>query len=133
MLKIILGIVVGLVVAFATVIAGEFAIHAITGGTAVDMNDPAAVEAMMASVPVGSKVAIIATYFAAVLLGGLAAVRVSARGWTAWVIMGVLLAATVANYAMLPHPLWMVVSSILLIATAGVLASGSFRRALRRP
>ena len=127
MLKIILGIVVGVVVAFAAVMAGELAIHALTGGTAVDMNDPAAVEVMMDATPVASKIGIVATYFIAVLLGGLAAVRVSGRAWTAWVIMAVILAATIANFAIMPHPLWMVVCSILLIATAGVLASGAFR------
>ena len=127
MLKIILGIVVGVVVAFAAVMAGELAIHALTGGTAVDMNDPAAVEVMMDATPVASKIGIVATYFIAVLLGGLAAVRVSGRAWTAWVIMAVILAATIANFAIRPHPLWMVVCSILLIATAGVLASGAFR------
>ena len=127
MLKIILGIVAGIVVAFAAVMAGELAIHALTGGSAVDMNDPAAVEAMMAATPIGSKIGIVATYFVAVLLGALAAVRVSGRNWTAWVITAVILAATIANYVMLPHPLWMVVCSILLIATAGVLASGAFR------
>ena len=127
MLKIILGIVAGIVVAFAAVMAGELAIHALTGGSAVDMNDPAAVEAMMAATPIGSKIGIVATYFVAVLLGGLAAVRVSGRNWTAWVITAVILAATIANYVMLPHPLWMVVCSILLIAAAGVLASGAFR------
>ena len=127
MLKIILGIVVGVVVAFVAVMAGELAIHALTGGTAVDMNDPASVEAMMDATPVASKIGIVATYFIAVLLGGLAAVRVSGRAWTAWVIMAVILAATIANFAIMPHPLWMVVCSILLIATAGVLASGAFR------
>ena len=102
---------------------GEFLLHMIHGGPTPDMNNTAAIEAMMAATPISMKVAIVAIYFIAVLLGGLAAVRVSGRPWTAWVIAAVLLAATIANYMMLPHPVWMVAASVVLIPVAGWLAS----------
>ena len=119
MLKAIPGIVAGLVVAFAAVIGGEYLVHMLTGGPVVDMTDKAAVEAMMATTPVGSKLGVVATYFVAVLLGGLAAARVAGRAWAAWVVAGVLLAATIANFVMLPHPLWMAAASVVLIGVAG--------------
>ncbi|MDZ4760471.1 MAG: hypothetical protein SGJ21_05310 [Alphaproteobacteria bacterium] len=125
MLKVILGVVVGIVVAIATVIGGELLVHALTGGPVVDMNDKAALEAMMASTPIGSKIGVVATYFVAVLLGGLAAARISGRAWTAWIVAAVLLAATGANYVMLPHPMWMIASSFALIVLSGWL-SGRF-------
>jgi hypothetical protein len=121
--KIILGIVVGLVVAVAAVMGGEFLLHIIHGGPTPDMNDAAAMQAMMAATPLSMKLAIVAIYFLAALLGGLAAARVSGRPWTAWVIAVVLLAATIANYLMLPHPVWMVAASVGVIALAGWLAS----------
>ena len=123
MVKLILGIAAGLVVAVAAVMGGEFLLHIIHGVPTPDMNDPAAMQAMMASTPITMKLALLAFYFLAVLLGGLAAVRVSGRPWTAWVIAAVLLAATIANYVMLPHPVWMVAASVVLIALAGWLAS----------
>ncbi len=122
MLKIILGIIAGVVVAFAAVIGGETLVHMLTGGPVVDMTDKAAVEAMMASTPVGAKIGVVATYFVAVLLGGFAATRVTGRAWSAWVVAAVLLAATIANYVMLPHPVWMIAASVVLIGLAGWLA-----------
>jgi predicted acyltransferase len=57
--------------------------------------------------------------------GGLVASRVAARSRRqyAWVIAGVLLAATLANLRAVPHPAWMVVGGLIGVPAAGWLAA----------
>lgn len=51
------------------------------------------------------------------LLGALAgswvALRISGTPWTGWAIAGLVLAATVLNFALIAHPAWMMVAGAL--------------------
>lgn len=52
---------------------------------------------------------------------GLAA-RFALRGqWPGWVVKGLFLLATLGNFAMVPHPTWMMLTAIALILVAGAL------------
>jgi hypothetical protein len=67
---------------------------------------------------------IIAGWAVALFAGSALASRFSARGrWPGWIVTAVFLLATIANFAMVEHPIWMVVAAIVAIAAAGWLGS----------
>jgi hypothetical protein len=52
-------------------------------------------------------------WFAGSLVGAWIAVRISDRAWTGWVIAALVLAATVFNFALITHPMWMMVAGVI--------------------
>lgn len=119
MLKLILGVVVGVVVIMALVVGGEFALHALFPIPMPDPNDVEAVKAAMANAPMGAKIGLIVVYFIAALGGAFVAAKVAARRLAGWIAGGVMAALTVVNFFMLPHPVWIVAASLILIAAGG--------------
>ncbi len=123
MLKLILGAVVGVVVIMALVVAGEFALHAAFPMPTPDMTDPAAMQALMANTPMGAKIGLVAVYFIAALGGGFIAAKVAARRLAGWITAGVMAGLTAMNFFMLPHPVWIIAASLILIAAGGGLGA----------
>lgn len=130
MLRTSLGTLAGLITAFALVAALESAGHLVfPPPEGLDPSDPEAVAAAMASMPVGALVMVVVAWIVAAFVGPLVGGLIARdRPWIAVGVVGTLLfAATVANLAMLPHPVWMAVTGLLGIAlgtaTAGRIAS----------
>lgn len=120
MLRIILGVLAGAVVAVALVAGLESLGHlAFPPPPGLDVSDPAQLAAMMDQVPPAAKIWVVAAWALAAMGGGVVAVLVSRRGWTAWIVAGLIAAAAVATLFMIPHPLWMQVGAV-----AGPLAGG---------
>lgn len=119
MLKLILGVVVGVVVTMALVVAGEFALHAVFPMPMPDMTDKAALQTLMADAPMGAKVGLVVVYFIAAFGGAFVAAKVAARRMAGWISAGIMAALTVANFFMLPHPVWVVAASLALIVAGG--------------
>ena len=69
-------------------------------------------------------------YFVATALGAFTATRITVRVWSGWVVMAVMMAATVANFVMLPHPAWLMIAALVLIGAGGWLG---IRTARPRP
>lgn len=120
----ILGVVFGIIVAGMAVAAGEFILAAIwpmpQGG---GMPDAEAMKTFMASVPLGMKIGLAAVYAVATFFGAVVATSVAKGRWAGWVVTTVFLMATVANFVMLPHPVWLVALCLIAIAAAGWLAT----------
>lgn len=123
MVRGILGLVVGVVVAVALVFVGELALHAISPVEAPAMNDPEAMKAFMASVPLSSKIGLIVVYLIAAFGGSLVGAWVGRRGWSGWGVAVVLALFGAANFFMLPHPLWIVAASMAAYAMGGWLGT----------
>lgn len=124
MIRVILAIVGGVIVAFGLVMLTDLAVHAVGGsamGAMPDPSDQAAMRVYMASAPISA----LATFAVGCLIAGFGGAWVAARfarrgAWPGWVVAALLLAATVANFVMVPyHPVWMMVASV-----AGVLVGG---------
>lgn len=131
MLKTILAIVGGLVLAFAIVFATDALFHSLFSAT-VARPDPADADAMRNYAmrqPVGALAAILAGWTLAVFAGASVAARLGGRGeWPGWVVTGLFLLATAGNFLMIPHPTWMVVTGIALIVAGGWLGARTFAR-----
>ena len=115
----ILAGVAGVVIAMLLVWLVEKIGHAVYPPPAdLDFSDAEAMRAYLATLPLGALLFVAAAWFIGTLAGTCAA---CARGTAkpmkfAFVIGGLMLAATITNLAMIPHPMWFSVLGI-----AGVL------------
>lgn len=132
MLRVILAIVAGVILTFAIVFGTELLWHQLAPMPAgSNMADPAAVAAFIETAPLPAMLAVLFGWTLAILAGTFTATRLARRGeWPGWFVLALFLAATGANFFMLPHPVWFVVAAFVLIAVAGLLGSrlGAGRR-----
>lgn len=119
MVRNILGVLAGVAVAILAVIVGEFGLHALVPLPMPDPTDTAAMEGLMASAPLTAKWGLAVVYFVATALGAFTASRITVRVWSGWIVMAVMMAATVANFVMLPHPTWLMITALVLIGAGG--------------
>ena len=122
MLRLILSIVGGVIIAFVIVMAGDMlsqSLAASAGPPPTDMNDRAAMEAYMAGLPTMVFIAMLATWTVAAFTAAAFAARFGRRGaWPGWVAGGLFLCATAANLLMIPHPAWMAIAGVVLVVAA---------------
>lgn len=113
MLRTILGIVAGVLVAFVVLMGLEMAGHAVMPPPpGLDPTDPEDVKQMVASASMAAKAWVVFGWFGAVVAGGWVARRLSRKGWAGWVIAGLIVLGGVANIMMIPHPLWMQIAAV---------------------
>jgi uncharacterized membrane protein YeaQ/YmgE (transglycosylase-associated protein family) len=124
MLRLILGVVAGAVAGMLTISAIEALGHVIWPPPAgLDMNDMDAFRAAVATMPVGALAAVVAAWTIGAFVGALVANLIARRALAGWIVTALVIAAIVANATMIPGPLWMPISGILLALFAGWLAS----------
>lgn len=113
MLRTVLGIVAGVVLAFAVMMGLEMAGHAAMPPPAgLDPADPEDLKQMVASASLAAKAWVVFAWFAATLAGGWLAWRLSRKDWAGWVIAGLIVAGGIANIMIIPHPLWMQIAAV---------------------
>ncbi len=113
MLRTVLGIVAGVLLAFAVLMGLEMAGHAAMPPPAgLDPADPEDLKQMVASASLAAKAWVVFAWFAAALAGGWLARRLSRKDWAGWVIAGLIVLGGVANILMIPHPLWMQIAAV---------------------
>lgn len=129
-------IVLGVASAFATVMLIDKVNHMIyPPPPGLDFTDSAAIEPYLATLPIGAFLLIMASSIVAAFLGTLILCHVGTirAFYCAVIVGGIVLAATVANFIAIPHPLWLsVLTSLGVIAAAWLatkLAPGSTREA----
>jgi hypothetical protein len=65
------------------------------------------------SLPVENLIWPVIGWFLGALAGAWVAVRISGEPWTGWAIVALVLAATAFNFALITHPLWMMIVGAL--------------------
>ena len=124
MLRTILGIVAGVVVAFVVLMGLEMAGHAAMPPPAgLDPADPEDLKQMVASASTAAKAWVVFAWFAAVVAGGWVARRLSRASWAGWVIAGLIVVGGIANILMIPHPLWMQIAAVVAPLLGGWLVT----------
>jgi hypothetical protein len=121
----ILAIVAGIAVAFGVVALADFFIHQLFDMPAVPTNATRErLATYVTEMPLGAKFGVVSSWLLATLLGSYAAIKIATarKALAAMVSTGALLAATLANVLMIPHPLWMVAAGCLGIPIACSLA-----------
>jgi hypothetical protein len=114
MLRTVLGVVAGVLAGFVIVFAVEWLGHRIFPMPAEMPTDPEGMKAMIASLPVETLGAVVAAWTLGALGGALIANAVARRAVAGWIAVLLLIAATVANLVMFPHPTWMAICGIAL-------------------
>ena len=135
MVRAVIAVIAGVVAAFAAILVVE-AIGALAApaGSAPKLTDEAAMRAYLATLPLSAYAFVLAAYLVGSAVGGIVAGRIvgSRASRTVWVVGALVLAATVANLVMIPHPAWFSIAAVAAIV-AGVAIAGQVgpRPALR--
>jgi hypothetical protein len=130
--RLILGIMVGVVVAFVTVFAIDLAGHQIYPlPSDLDMDDSEAVGAFIQAKPAGAHAFVLIAWFLGAADGGLVASLTSRRAWTVWPVAGLVAAAAVVTVLMIPHPALLQIGTVAAPMLGGFAASLLAHRMLR--
>jgi hypothetical protein len=120
-----IGVIAGVITAFALIWLIEKLGHAIYPPPVdLDFSDPAAVRPYIATLPLYALLFPMLAWMIGTFIGSLLACFIgTARPLAlAGIVGGLVLAATVANLIVIPHPLWFSVLSILAIVASAWLA-----------
>ena len=122
-MRMAVGILAGIVVAFLCVFAVEMIGHSLYPPPAgLDVNDPADQARLMDAMPAAAKALVLLAWFAGALAGAWTANRIAGRSIAGWAVALLVIAAGVATMLMIPHPAWMWAGGIALPLLAGWLA-----------
>lgn len=133
MIRMILGAVVGLAVAIATVMIMQKLGHMVFPPPAgFEVEDTAAARAYVDSLPLGAFLFVLASYFIGTFDGVFAACLIARFKYRAFAIIigGLMLVATIANLILIPHPHWFSASAVAGIGLSAYLAFWLARRTL---
>jgi len=125
MKRIIFGVVGGLGVGIVLIgLIENYAHKLYPPPVGFDFNNKEALKEMMLNMPISAYLSVLAAYIIGSFCGGAVATLIDKSGkyLPALIVSGLLLLAGLANFAMLPHPVWfMVVSSLCypVFAVAG--------------
>ena len=114
-MRILLGVLVGAVLAGLCVFAVEAAGHMIFPlPPGLDPRNPDDQARLMAVMPPAALAFVLLAWFLGALAGAWAANRIAGRALAGWIVAGLLMAAAVATMIMIPHPAWMWAGGLLL-------------------
>ena len=122
-MRLAVGIVAGIVVAFLCVFAVEWIGHDLyPPPEGLDIKDPADQARLMAAMPTAAKAMVLAAWFVGALAGAWVANRIAGRSIAGWIVALLVVAGGVATMIMIPHPVGMWAGGILLPLLAGWIA-----------
>lgn len=130
MVRLVFGTIAGVVVGFAVVYGLETLGHNLFPvATGMDVTNRAELEAFMKAMPLGGLLVVVFSWISGAFAGATTGLVASGRQRMAGLIPPALvLLATIASLAMIPHPLWMSLSGPLGILAAAWLADRLFAR-----
>ena len=134
MARAIIAVVVGLVAAFVSILVTEMVgALAVPAGVAPSLKDAERMRDYLAGLPLSAYAFILAAYLIGSAVGGVVATRIVGQPASrcVWIVGGLLLATTVANLVLVPHPLWFSIASVVAIF-GGTLFAASTRVGLAR-
>ena len=115
MLRSILAVLAGLVVAWITISLFEFAsMHAFPPPPGVDVRDPQQLAALVSQMPVAALALVLAGWVVGAMDGGLVSTLIAKRRVPAIVVGVLVMLGAFLMMVMVPHPLWMAIAGVLL-------------------
>ena len=103
------GLAAGLAVAIFTIMFVEFiGSQLFPPPRGYDMSGGSAL-----SMPFENLIWPVIAWFLGALAGSWVAIRISGERWTGWTIAAFVLAATIFNFALITHPLWMMIAGVV--------------------
>jgi hypothetical protein len=130
MLRAILGTIAGVVIAFVVIMLLELGGQALfPPPPGLDPRNPDDVAAIIAQMPLGAFLYILACYVAGAAAGGAAGNLIARRRWPALVVGGLIALGSVANAFMIDQPLWVNAAAVVLPLVTGWLVSRAVPKA----
>lgn len=130
--RLILGIVLGIAAAFATVFAIELAGHQIYPVPSdINLEDPEAMGAFVRSMPPGALALVLIAWFAGAFDGGVVAALISKRAWTVWPVATLVAVGGIVTILMIPHPALLQIGAVVAPLMGGFAAGLLARKILR--
>lgn len=128
--RMILGIVAGVVVGGLVVFLVESAGHAMfPPPVGTDLSNPEAMKTLIASLPAGAIVMLLLGWFLGALAGAVTAKVIAKREMAAWIVGVIFVALTASNFIYIPHPVWMMAAGVALPLLAAWIATRMRRSA----
>ena len=124
MFRKIAAVLLGVAVAVAIVAAVEALGHAVYPVPAdIDFNDPVRFQEYVSGLPAGAFLFVLGSWVLWTLIGGLLACFVARERpfLYAMIVGGAILATTVVNLIIIPHPLWFSATAVIAIAIVSYL------------
>ena len=121
-----LAVLAGFVSGSLVVTVSEWLSHRLYPLPPLDFNDPVALRAAIATLPLAALILVVAGWTIGTFVGasaGVAVARPPRKTLVAWLVGLTFLAATALNLAMIPHPMWMTVAGPAGVVAAAWLAS----------
>lgn len=124
MIKKFFAVLLGIVVAVATIATIEYIGHFFYPPENIDLNDPEALKAMMGQAPVAALLFVLGAWFAGAFAGATTALIMTKNNRFAFaaIVSAFILIAAVVTTISIPHPFWFVAAAIIGIPVAGWLA-----------
>lgn len=122
-MRVVLGILVGVVVAIVCVFAIEFVGHMVYPPPAgLDLSDPEGAARLIAGLPAGAFAFVLAAWFLGALVGAFTANRIGRSAVAGWVVVLVVICGGIYSMLAIPHPAWMWAAGIVLPLAAAWIA-----------
>jgi len=119
MMRGVLGVIVGLVVAFVCVQAAEMITHQLYPfPPGADMHDMATIKKFVATLPTTALVLVLSGWLVGTLLGTFVAAKIGRSRVPAYVLGVLLLCGGIANSFVIPQPVWFTAVSIVIFIAA---------------
>jgi hypothetical protein len=123
----VLAVVAGAVVAFLIVLLVEgLGLRIYPPPPGVDVGDPASRAAAVAAMPLGALLFVLAAWVLGAGIGAAVATAVVRREarWPGLVVGGLILAGSLYNLMVIPHPVWFTAAAVALVPAATWLTTG---------
>lgn len=118
-IRILLGVVIGAAVGIGVVMIGDALNHRLfPPPPEVQVTNPEAIRAYMQTAPILSLLGLPVTWTIAAFAAAFVGAKIGAKTWVGWIAGALIFAATCLNLAMIPHPMWMLVTAIICVPAA---------------
>ncbi|MFN6262660.1 MAG: hypothetical protein ACK4XG_07600 [Chromatiaceae bacterium] len=136
LLRTTLALLAGVVVTFFTISAVEQLGHILYRAPAgLDWQDSSAVSAYLKQLPAGALLLVLAGWLLGIFTGLTAATMLAGRcrGRFALAIGSLVFLGAVSNFYLLPHPMWLIVLSLIMIPLVAVLCWWALKKRYGHP
>ncbi len=136
LLRTVLALLAGVVVTFFTISAVEQLGHILyRAPVGLDWQDSSAVSAYLRQSPVGALLLVLAGWLLGIFTGLTAATLLAGRcrGRFALAIGSLVFLGAVSNFYLLPHPMWLMVLSLLMIPLVALLCWWALKKRFGQP
>lgn len=124
MIRKILAVIAGIIVAIVIVQLAELGVHRMHPfPPGMNEHDMAAIKAFVATLPVSAMVLVLVGWFVGTLAGTFTAAKISRGGAPPYVTGGLLFVAGVANAVIIPQPAWFTGTSLVIYLVATLIGA----------